>query len=135
MNDRPEPCDWPEPVQDTMSDADFAMIVQEMVREPGYREARAERIAAFEKLRQEILHRKSLPPQPVQPELYEPVQEMMSDEDFARIVQEMARTPGYEEGRARRLVAIRELHELLNNCPVIPADGLKSLRDDEDSEE
>lgn len=135
MNDRPEQCDWPEPVQDMMSDEDFAMIVQEMAREPGYHEARARRIAAFEELRQEILHRKSLPPEPEQPEVPEPVQEMMSDEDFAMIVQEMVRTPGYEAGRARRLVAIRELHELFRNCPGIPADGLNFMRDDEDREE
>lgn len=41
MNDRPEQGDWPEPVQDMMSDEDFAMIVQEMVRTPGYEEGRA----------------------------------------------------------------------------------------------
>ncbi len=45
MNDRPEPCDWPEPVQDTMSDADFAMIVQEMRRDPAYEEGRLKRLA------------------------------------------------------------------------------------------
>lgn len=72
---------------------------------------------------------------PEQRDWTEPVQDTMSDEDFARIVQEMARTPGYEEGRTRRLAAIRELHELLPNCPGIPADGLKFMRDDEDSDE
>lgn len=135
MNDRPEQWDWPEPVQDMMSDEDFAMILQEMAREPGYHEARAHRIAALEEFRQEILHRKNRPLEPEQPELHESVQEMMSDEDFTRIVQEMARTPGYEEGRARRLDAIRGLHELFSNCPGIPADGLNFMRDDEDSEE
>jgi hypothetical protein len=134
MNDRPEQWDWPEPVQEMMSDEDFAMIVQEMAREPGHHEARARRIAAFEKLRQEILSRKSQPPEIEQPELPEPVQEMMSDEDFAMIVQEMVRTPGYEEGRARRLAAITELHEYLRNYQVFPADGLNFMRDDEDNE-
>jgi len=50
MNDRPEQWDWPEPVQDRMSDQDFAMIVQEMRSQPGYEEARARRLAKITQL-------------------------------------------------------------------------------------
>lgn len=51
MNDRPEPCDWPEPVQDTMSDADFAMIVQAIdITAQEYQAGRACRIAALQEI-------------------------------------------------------------------------------------
>jgi hypothetical protein len=87
MNDRPEQWDCPKPVQDTMSDADFAMIVQEMARSPGYHEQRAQRVAALEQLRQDILRRQNAPPAPEESAPPEPVQEMMSDADFTMIVQ------------------------------------------------
>jgi hypothetical protein len=114
-----------------MSDADFAMIVQEMARSPGYHEQRARRVAALEQLRQDILRRQNDPPAPEESAPPEPVQEMMSDADFTMIVQEMSKIPGYYEDRARRVAAIKELHELLRDCPGIPADGLRYMRDDE----
>ncbi|MBV7537419.1 hypothetical protein KW842_16745 [Duganella sp. sic0402] len=129
MNDRP-----PKPVQETMSDEDFAMIVQEMARSPGYREEYAHRKARLNELREHILSRQNDPPEPEEPEP-EPVQEMMSDEDFSMIVQEMAKSPGYADGCARRMAAIMEFHELLRDSTGIPADGLKFMRDDEAEEE
>jgi hypothetical protein len=51
MNDRPEQCDWLEPVQNTMSDEDFAMIVQTIdINSPEYRAGRARRIAALKEI-------------------------------------------------------------------------------------
>jgi hypothetical protein len=65
----------------------------------------------------------------------EPVQDMMSDEDFAMIMLEMVRAPEYYEGRARRMAAIRKFHDLFRNCPGLPADSLTFTRNDEDNEE
>jgi hypothetical protein len=129
MNDRP-----PEPAQETMSDEDFAMIVQEMARSPGYREEYARRKIMLNELRESLLSSKNVVPEP-EPDLPEPVQEMISDEDLAMIVQEMIKAPGYYEGRARRIAAIKELHRLFGDCPGIPPDGLNFMRDNEDSEE
>lgn len=67
--------------------------------------------------------------------LTDPVQEMMSDEDFAMIVQEMAKSPGYAEGCTRRMAAIMEFHEIFRDSPDIPADGLNFMRDNTDEVE
>jgi hypothetical protein len=51
MNDRPEQLDCAEPVQDTMSDEDFAMIVASMnIHSSEYQAGRARRIAALSEI-------------------------------------------------------------------------------------
>ena len=50
MNDRPEPWDWPKPVQSEIAPEDLAMIVQDMKKSPGYEEGRARRIAALKEI-------------------------------------------------------------------------------------
>ena len=134
MNDQSREPDLIEPVQEMMSDADFAMIVQEMVRSPGYHAGRARRIAAINAYRAKISLLAGR--QAEEPDLPEPVQETISDEDFAMIVQEMIRSPGYHAGRARRIAAINEFIERTRNLDHsgIPADGLQFMREDEEDE-
>lgn len=50
MNDRPEPWDWPDPVQEEISPEDLAMIVLEMRKDPNYETNRARRIAALKEI-------------------------------------------------------------------------------------
>lgn len=50
MNDRPEPWDWPDPVQDEISYEDLAMIVREMKKDPDYETNRIRRIAALKEI-------------------------------------------------------------------------------------
>lgn len=125
MNDR-----LTEPVQETMSDEDFAMIVQEMARSPGYREEYARRKARFDQLREDILSRQKNRPELEEPEP-EPIQEMMSDEDFSMIVQEMTKTPGYYQGRARRIAAINKYRDFLLSLGPIPNAFVKEIRDED----
>lgn len=129
MNDRPT-----EPVQEMMSDEDFAMIVQEMALSPGYREEYARRKVMLSELRERIISRQNGPPAPEEPEPPEPVQEMMSDEDFAMIVQEMIKAPGYYKGRARRIAAINKYRDFLLSLGPIPTDWVSVIRDDEDED-
>ncbi|MYM83212.1 hypothetical protein GTP44_14755 [Duganella sp. FT50W] len=63
----------------------------------------------------------------------EPVQETMSDEDFAMIVQEMIKTPGYYEERARRIAAINTYRDFLLSFGPIPNDLVREIRDEEDA--
>lgn len=135
MNDRPEQWNWPEPVQDEMSAEDFAVILQEMKKDPGYEAGLARRLAALKELQALFRDHASDPPVLDEPGDPEPVQDEMSAEDFAMIVQEMKKDPGYEAGRLRRLAAAMALHECLRDCPGIPADGLGFMRDDEGNEE
>lgn len=126
MNDRP-----PEPVQEMMSDEDFAMIVREMARSPGYREEYARRTVMLNELRERILSHQNNPAAPEEAEPPEPVQEMMSDEDFAMIVQEMIKAPGYYKVRARRIAAINKYRDFLLSLGPIPTDWVSVMRDDE----
>jgi hypothetical protein len=52
----------------------------------------------------------------------------MSAEDFAMILQEMAKNPDYEAGRARRLAAVDKIFGIARNCSEIPDDGLQFMR-------
>lgn len=134
MNDRPEQWDWPEPVQDRMSDQDFAMIVQEMRREPGFEERYAQRRAKMLKLWEELRAMRETPAEPYQPDESdwpEPMQDRMSDQDFAMIAQEMRSQPGYEEARARRLAKITQLFAEFRAHPEFPAEGFTLIRDEE----
>jgi hypothetical protein len=69
---------------------------------------------------------------PEQYDWQQPVQETMSDQDFAMIVQEMRRDPGYEAGRLRRLAKLARSFAKLRNHPDFPAEGFKQIRDDDD---
>lgn len=132
MNDRPEQYDWPEPVQDHMSDQDFAMMVEEMRRHPGYEDGRLQRLAKFMALHETMLQLKNVQPEPEQDPLPEPVQDRMSDQDFAMIVQEMRRRSGYEESRAQRIAAINSYRDYLLSIGPIPTNLFQLIRDDED---
>jgi hypothetical protein len=136
MNDRPEQWDWPEPVQDRMSDQDFAMIVQEMRREPGFEERYAQRRAKMLKLWEELRAMRETPAEPYQPDESdwpEPVQDRMSDQDFAMIVQEMRSQPGYEAARARRLAGIERYLTWLRAHPELSTGQIEEVRDDDEN--
>lgn len=59
----------------------------------------------------------------------ETIQEMMSDEDFAMIVQSIdVHSAEYRSGRARRIAALNEIFGLWASRTDIPKDGLEYQR-------
>lgn len=140
MNNRPEQWDWPEPVQDELSPEDLTMIVWEMKKDPNYEADRARRMAKMKNLCAYFREHATVLPKADEPDEEEPVQEEISPEDLAMIVQEMKKESDYDTNRARRIAAINEYRDYLLSFGPIPNDRFKLMRgddnpDDEDSKE